>query len=115
LHAEALPRYGPFELSGNISAQELIRFNPDVDRFALVQQRNTVKLRVDYQMLERGRLLNQLEVPFVESTKLLLLYRGSYDSVYDSTPGFQQKDIYGNLESAARSVERRATRLHQIR
>ena len=94
--ASALPRYGPFQVSGNVSAQQLIRFNPDITHYALVQQRNTLKLRLDYDMLDQGKLLNQIDIPFVDRMKLFLLYRGVYDSVYDSTPGFEQKDIYGN-------------------
>jgi uncharacterized protein DUF1302 len=98
--ARALPRYGPFEISGNISAQQEIR-NPDIDKYSLVQQRNTLKLRLDYVMLDHGRLVDRFDVPFIDRTSLFLLYRGVYDSVYDSTPGFQQNDIYNhksNLE-----------------
>ena len=94
--AAALPRYGPFEVSGNIAAQELIRFNPDIDKYALVQQRNTFKLRVDYQMFENGQVLQKYDVPFIDRGKVFILYRGVYDSVYGLTPGFSQRDIYGN-------------------
>lgn len=90
----ALPRYGPLEISGNVSAQQLFR-SPDPGVWGLVQQRNTVKLRVDYNLLERGRLAGQLDVPGIDRAKLYLLYRGVYDSIYDLTPGFEQTDIYG--------------------
>lgn len=93
--AQALPRYGPLEVAGNVSAQNLIRFNPDIDKLALVQQRNTFKLRVDYAMFDKGRLADIIDVPFIERGKLFLLYRGVYDSVYDTTPGFATRDIYG--------------------
>jgi len=93
--ADALPRYGPLEAAGSIAAQQLIRFNRDIDQLALVQQRNTLKLRVDYQLFERGKLINKLDVPFIERGKLFLLYRGVYDSVYDTAPGFEQRDIWG--------------------
>ncbi len=92
---EALPRYGPLEVAGSIAAQQLFRFNPDIDKYALVQQRNTFKLRVDYQLLEQGKLISRYDLPFVERAKLFILYRGVYDSVYDYTPGFEQRDIYG--------------------
>jgi Protein of unknown function (DUF1302) len=98
--AVALPRYGPFEVSGNVSAQQLIRFNPDIDTYALVQQRNTLKLRLDYQLMERGRLADRIDVPLLDRAKLFLLYRGVYDSVYDATPGFAQRDIYGQRVAA---------------
>jgi hypothetical protein len=90
----ALPRYGPLEISGNVSAQQLFR-TPDIETWGLIQQRNTVKLRVDYNLLERGQLANLLEIPGIERAKLYLFYRGVYDSVYDLTPGFEQNDIYG--------------------
>jgi hypothetical protein len=92
--ATALPRYGPLEISGNVSAQELIR-HPDIDTYSLVQQRNTFKLRVDYSLLEQGQLLQRIAVPFIAQARLFMLYRGVYDSVYDYTPGFAQRDIYG--------------------
>lgn len=93
--AQALPRYGPLEVSGNIAAQQLVRFNPDIDKLALVQQRNTLKVRVDYSLLNGGKLIDRYEVPLLEQAKLLMLYRGVYDSIYDYTPGFEQDDIYG--------------------
>ncbi len=97
--AEALPRYGPLEVSGNLSAQQLIR-HPDIDTYSLVQQRNTLKLRADYSLLQGG----QSNVPaplsyidtFADQARFFVLYRGVYDSVYDLTPGFEQRDIYGN-------------------
>jgi hypothetical protein len=93
--AAALPRYGPLEVSGSISAQQLTRFNPAYDTYAFVQQRNTVKLRVDYSLLNGGKLIDRYDIPFLDQARLFLLYRGVYDSVYDTTPGFSQKDIYG--------------------
>ncbi len=94
--AQALPRYGPFELSGNLSAQNLIRHR-DSDQYAFVQQRNTFKLRFDAQVLDRGRLLDRFDygLPGIDRMRLFLLYRGVYDSIYDIAPGFDQKDIYG--------------------
>jgi len=93
-HTQALPRYGPLEVAGNVSAQNLIRMT-DVDQYSLVQERNTFKLRVDYAIFEQGKLANQFDVPFIDRGKLFLLYRGVYDSVYHITPGIAQKDIYG--------------------
>jgi hypothetical protein len=92
---DALPRYGPFEVSGNLSAQELIRMS-DWDRYSLVQQRNTIKVRLDYQLIQNGQLMDQLNMPVVDRAKLFLLYRGVYDSAYDLAPGFEQNDVYGN-------------------
>ena len=96
----ALPRYGPLEVAGNISAQNLIRIDPDLAHANggadLVQQRNTFKLRVDYQMFDQGKMMSKIDVPFIERGKVFILYRGVYDSVYSYTPSFAQRDIYGN-------------------
>ena len=94
-HAQALPRLGPLEVAGNVSAQNLIRMT-DIDQYSLVQQRNTLKLRLDYAMFEQGKLAGLFDVPFIERGKMFLLYRGVYDSIYDITPSFKQRDIYGN-------------------
>jgi hypothetical protein len=91
--AAALPRFGPFEVSGNVSTQELIRMT-DVTQYSLVQQRNTLKLRLDFWALDGGKLLDRYAVPLVDRAKLFLLYRGVYDSIYDFTPGILQKNIY---------------------
>jgi hypothetical protein len=93
---QALPRYGPLEVAGNISAQNLLRFNDNPGQLAFVQQRNTFKLRVDYAIFEQSKLIGKYDIPFIERGKAFFLYRGVYDSVYDSTPGFAQHDIYGN-------------------
>jgi hypothetical protein len=90
----ALRRQGPFELTGNVSAQQLFRHS-DIDQWAFIQQRNTVKIRFDYNMLDRGKFIERFELPFLERARLFMLYRGVYDSVYDYSPGFEQKDIYG--------------------
>ena len=92
--ADALPRYGPLELAGSVAAYQLIR-HPDIDEYNFIMQRNTVLLRADLSMIEKGRMLDQVNIPGIERAKLYVLYRGVYDSVYDYTPGFDQKDIWG--------------------
>lgn len=93
--AHALPRFGPLEIAGNVSAQQLIRHS-SIDEYDFIQQRNTLRLRLDYQLVDQGKLLGNLAVPGISRARLFLLYRGVYDSVYDYTPGFAQKDIYGH-------------------
>ena len=78
-------KYGPLELSGNLQTQNIIR-NPDIDEYHFVQQRNAFRARVDWIGIEKGKWIDRIDVPFVESSKLFLLYRGSYDSIYDYTP-----------------------------
>ncbi len=97
--ANAIPRYGPLELSGNVSAQELFRMR-DYNQWDFIQQRNTFKLRLDYQTINQGRLFDTYNIGFIDMARLYVLYRGVYDSVYGLTPGFPQYDIYGNKVGA---------------
>lgn len=76
-------------LSGNLESQTLIR-HAEVDDFQFIQNRNTVRLRADWDWLEKGSLLGLVEVPFLKEWKTVLLYRGVYDSVYDIKPGDRQ-------------------------
>jgi hypothetical protein len=96
LPAAATQRYGPIQISGNLQTQNLIR-HPDADSYQFIQQRNSARIRFEYKWLERGKFYNKYDIPFIESSNLFLLYRGVYDSVYDTTPGFIQKfDVHGN-------------------
>ena len=52
-HAEATQKFGPLEISGNLQSQQLIR-HPDIDQYQFIQQRNTMRVRVDYAWLKRG-------------------------------------------------------------
>jgi len=91
---EATQRFGPLELSGNLQSQNLVR-HPDISEFQFVQQRNSARLRVDWDWMEGGRLLDRFDIPFVDSSHLFLLYRGVYDSIYDYTPQFRERQWYG--------------------
>ena len=90
--AGATQTVGPLELSGNVQSQQLIR-HPDVDQYYFVQQRNTLRVRVDYEWMKRGgKFLDRYDLSdWIESSHLLLLYRGVYDSIYDLTPGITEK------------------------
>jgi hypothetical protein len=92
--AGALPAYGPLQVTGNLQSQTLIR-NPDIDKYQLVQNRNTLRLRVDFDWLKNGKVIDKFTVPWIRSSHLFLLYRGVYDSVYDLAPGGNLHDILG--------------------
>src|SRR5262245_28163445 len=98
--ALATQKFGPLELSGNFQTQNLVR-NPDIDEYHFVQQRNTMRIRVDYDWLQRGKLMDRFDLPFIESSKLFLLYRGVYDSIYDYTPKFRERDFRGRKPKIA--------------
>jgi hypothetical protein len=93
--AFATQKFGPLELSGNLSTAQIVR-HPDVDKFQFIQQRNTMKVRVDWRWLQRGgKWLDRFDLSeLVESSNLFLLYRGVYDSVYDTTPGMRTKRTF---------------------
>ncbi len=78
---------GRLELSGNVQTQNLVR-HPDVQTYMFVQQRNTFRARLDWDLVEQGTFLGRFRVPGVRRSKLFFLYRFSYDSIYDFTPNF---------------------------
>jgi hypothetical protein len=90
--ASATQKFGPLEISGNLQAQQLVR-HPDPGKFQFIQQRNTARIRVDWEWIQRnGKWFDRYDLSdFIESSHLLLLYRGVYDSIYDYTPGTRTK------------------------
>ncbi len=91
----ATQRYGPIQLSGNLQTLNLVR-TPDESTYEYIMNRNVAHIRLDYDILQAGKFYERYDIPFVESGHLFLLWRGVYDSVYDTTPGFVQKfDIKG--------------------
>src|SRR5882762_4203663 len=93
--ALATQKFGPFQLSGNLQTQNLVR-HPDASTYEFIQNRNTAHIQLQYKWLEAGKFYSKYDIPFIESSSLFLLYRGVYDSIYDTTPGFIEKeDIHG--------------------
>jgi hypothetical protein len=87
--AGATEKYGPLEISGNLETQNLVR-DPSLDKFQFIQNRNTFRLRFDYDWLQKGRLIDRIDVPWIERSKLFVLYRGVYDGFYDLAPTDRQ-------------------------
>jgi len=83
--ATATMRYGPLQVSGNLETQNLVR-DSSIDSAQFIENRNTIRLRVDYDWLQNGRFIDKYDFPFIESSKLYLLYRGVYDGFYDIAP-----------------------------
>ena len=83
--AAATMKYGPLQLSGNLETQNLVR-DSSINSAQFIQNRNTIRLRVDYDWLQNGRFIDKYDIPFLESSKLFLLYRGVYDGFYDIAP-----------------------------
>ena len=119
--AQATQKWGPVQLSGNLQSQNLIR-HPDAGTYEFIQNRNTAHIRFEYNWLQAGKFYNKYDIPFIESSNLFLLWRGVYDSIYDTTPGFIEKeDIHGRnyggltlFEYAKRIHKARALRLDSL-
>jgi hypothetical protein len=92
--ARGLPAFGPIEVSGNLQSQTLLR-HPDIDKYQFIQNRNTLRVRLDYEWLRDGKAIGKISVPWVRTSHLFLLYRGVYDSAYDIAPGGNLRDILG--------------------
>jgi hypothetical protein len=91
--SRAVMRYGPLQISGNLETYNLVR-TPDIgwnpttgwNKVQPVMNRNSVRLRIDWDWFQNGRLIDRLDLPFIERSKLFLLYRGVYDGFYDIAP-----------------------------
>jgi hypothetical protein len=100
---------GKLELSGNVQTTnivrhpdfDLIRYPGSFDRMQFIQQRNVLRTRVDWELINGGRLFDKFGIPGVRGARLFLLYRFAYDSIYDYTPNVAAKyDVHGrNLQS----------------
>lgn len=93
--AHATQKFGPLELSGAIQSQQLVR-HPDIDTYQFIQQRNTLKLRVDWAWVKPGeKWLGRFDLSdLIDSSSLFLLYRGVYDSVYDTLPDVRTRRTF---------------------
>ena len=65
---------GRLEVSGNIQTQNLIR-HKDASSFSFIQQRNVLRTRIDWNLLDQGKLFNRFRIPGIERSKVFLLYR----------------------------------------
>lgn len=85
--ASATIQLGDALVFGDVSAQNLFRMRKP-GNFNLVQQRNTLRLGLDYKWLHDGKLINRFDTPdWIRQSSVYVLYRGVYDSVYDLKPG----------------------------
>src|SRR5215510_9620174 len=97
--AGATQKFGPIQLSGNLQTLNLVR-TPDQSTYQYIMNRNVAHIRLDYDWLQSGKFYNKYDIPFIESSHLSVLWRGVYDSIYDTTPGFIQKeDVHGHAYS----------------
>src|SRR5437867_12642215 len=94
--ASATQKFGPIQLSGNLQSLNLVR-HPDESQYEFIMNRNVARIRLEYNWLQAGKFYSKYEIPFIETSNLFVLWRGVYDSVYDTTPHILEKtDIHGN-------------------
>lgn len=94
--AHAIYRSASVDFGGHLRTTNIFR-HPDIDEWAFIMQRNSLKLRLEYKWLQRGKAFGKFNVPFIERSDLFVLYRGVYDSIYDITPGQTDRtDISGD-------------------
>lgn len=84
LHADWA--YGPLSLSGNLQTQQIFR-HPDPEKWSIVEQRNVVRVRLEYDWLKEGQAFGRFPVSWIRRAHLVALYRDVYDSIYDFRPG----------------------------
>src|SRR5215470_7929150 len=92
---DATQKFGPIQISGNAQSANIVR-TPDVDTYQFIMNRNTIHIRLDYDWLQSGKFYNKYDIPFIESSHLSILWRGVYDSIYDTLPDtIQKEDFHG--------------------
>lgn len=104
--AHAIYRSNSVDFSGNVRTTNIFR-NPDIDQWAFIMQRNSLKLRLEWKWLQRGKAFGKWNMPWLERSDIFVLYRGVYDSIYDITPGqTDRSDISGDpIEPAFARLE----------
>src|SRR5437867_8537989 len=103
--ARATQKFGPIQLSGNLQTMNIVR-TPDQNTYEYIMNRNVAHVRLDYDWLQSGTFYNKYNIPFIESSHLSVIWRGVYDSIYDTTPGFIQKeDIHGHAYSGRLTLD----------
>src|SRR5689334_11844410 len=94
--AHAIYRSQSVDLGGHLRTTNIFR-HPDIDQWSFIMQRNSLKLRLEYKWLQRGKAFGAFNVPFIERSDLFVLYRGVYDSIYDIAPGQGERvDLQGD-------------------
>ena len=75
------------------SANAAIFRHPEPDKWSIIQQRNVLRARVEYDWIKNGQAFSRFSLPGIDYAHFVGLYRGVYDSVYDFQPGPRQ-DVF---------------------
>lgn len=95
-YAHAIYRTNSIDLGGHLRTTNIFR-HPDIDEWGFIMQRNSLKLRLEWKWLQRGKAFGKWNMPWLERSDIFVLYRGVYDSIYDINPGMMDReDISGD-------------------
>lgn len=111
--SDAVRRYGPLQVSGSLESQNTFE-TPDIDHWTFVQQRNTLRLRFDLDVIEDRKGMLGFDIPGMKHLTGFLIFRPVYDSIYDIHPGGRSL-LYptgrgGTLEDFTERIRERGSR-----
>jgi hypothetical protein len=107
--ADATIRFTPnFMIFGDVESQNLFRMRQP-GNFQPVQQRNTLRLGLEYKFVDRKTLGKELpgggvQVPWLRSASVYGLYRGVWDSVYTWGAGGNLYDFTGTRDGSIADI-----------
>jgi hypothetical protein len=108
--AHATYRWGDIQLSGNVEQQTLVR-TPEIDKWNPVQQRNTLRLQYEQQLVQGGKAFHTFSLPGVASANFFAYYRGVFDSIYYIQPGAHLEASDGSTGGTLRDLDHDKTDL----
>src|SRR5713101_7236760 len=102
--AHATYRWGDIQVSGNLEEQTLIR-TPEIDKWNPVQERNTLRLQYEHQLVQGGKAFHSFSLPGISSANFFAYYRGVFDSIYYIQPGGHLEASDGSTGGTLRDLD----------
>src|SRR6266481_6089431 len=106
--ARATQKFGPIQVSGNLQTANIVR-TPDQNTYEYIMNRNTAHVRLDYDWLQSGKFYNKYDIPFLESSHLSIVWRGVYDSIYDTKKNMWKGMLAFDRPTWIKSLNKKST------
>src|SRR5258705_360210 len=106
--ARATQKFGPIQVSGNLQTANIVR-TPDQSTYEYIMNRNTAHVRLDYDWLQSGKFYNKYDIPFLESSHLSIVWRGVYDSIYDTKKNMWKGMLAFDRPTSIKSLNKKST------
>src|SRR6266436_7441545 len=106
--ARATQKFGPIQVSGNLQTANIVR-TPDQSTYEYIMNRNTAHVRLDYDWLQSGKFYNKYDIPFLESSHLSIVWRGVYDSIYDTKKNMWKGMLAFDRPTWIKSLNKKST------